>query len=428
MLRARDLLLIGLLAIAPSLAGAWLIPLGAGTPDPSCAPDEGAHVDYAVALAEGRWRPWPESRMAMLPPSEYALQAAALALARAVADPAWAYRLPLRDPRYRGFPLARAASALYGAAAVVALAAAAALLTGSRASGLLAGAVAALHPQRFFIASYVNADAPALAAGSLLVLALSAWMQRGEGERRLGAVGLACGLVATQKLNGFAALPPTAAWVVWATWRGRLRLRAVARAAALGVALAGPVLLWNAVRNGGDPLGIVALRRFWESPLWHGGSGPLLPEHAAWVFFRALARSSFMKFANMSLALPLPLHVPWLAFVVTGLGTAAAALRRGSPAFRRAAAWTASTAALALGACLWLSFRYDFSPQGRYVLLPVLLLTVAAALSPPTRPAWLRRAWPAAVVCYLALAAAWSLALLWAAPCGPGVVLPGAAG
>ncbi len=423
-LRPRDLLLVGLLALAPSLAGAWLIPLGAGTPDPSCAPDEGAHMDYAAALAEGRWQPWPESRMAMFPPSEYALQAAALALARAGADPAWAYRLPLRAPCYRGFPLARVASVLYGGAAVVALAAAAAAATGSRAQGVGAGLVAALHPQRFFVSSHVNAEAPALAAGALLVLALARWSSRGEGERGLTAVGAASGLVAINKLTGFAALPPTALWIGWAVARGRARPVAAARAAAAALALAAPVLAWNAVRNGGDPLGLAAIRRFLESPAWHGAGGLVLPEHALWVFFRTLARSSFMKFSNMSLALPLPLYLPWLLLVPLGLGSAVLSLGRSSGVARRSAGWVGATAVLSLAACLWHSFRYDFSPQGRYVLLPVVLLTVAAALSPPPRPAWLCRAWRPAVLAFFAIAAMASLWLLWAWPCGPGVRLP----
>ena len=45
------------------------------------------------------------------------------------------------------------------------------------------------------------------------------------------------------------------------------------------MAIATPLLAWNALRNGGfDPLGTSAYRRFLASASWHGEAGMILPD------------------------------------------------------------------------------------------------------------------------------------------------------
>jgi 4-amino-4-deoxy-L-arabinose transferase-like glycosyltransferase len=421
-LRAPDWVLLAVLALLPSLVSIWAIPLGAALPHASCAPDEGAHMQHLAALFDGRTGVWPEqpSRMSMYLPTPYAPHLVGLGVARAGADAPWMYRLPLADQTFRGYPLARLGSVLLGAFAVLALAAAASAATGSRDAGRFAGVVAALYPQRFFIASYVNNDAGTFAAGALLVLALARWLRDGEGSRGLMLVGAACGTVLLGKPSGYVLLPPTACWLVWAALRGRVPFREVARAAVLASAIAAPLLVWNAIRNGGlDPLGVGTYRRFVASSDWHG---LVLPEHAPYVFVRALARSSFMKFSNMSLAIPAWLYAPWLVSVPIGLWLGSRWLRDAPASARRASAWIASVAVLAFAAMVYECFWIDFSPQGRYVLLPVVLLTLAAwlaATSGGDRAA--RRRW---AIGYLAVVALWSLWLLVEVPCGPGISLP----
>jgi 4-amino-4-deoxy-L-arabinose transferase-like glycosyltransferase len=421
-LRAPDWVLLAVLALLPSLVSVWSIPLGAALLDASCAPDESAHMEQVAALFDGRTGVWPErpSRMSMYLPTPYAPHLSGLAVARAGADAPWMYRLPLTDETYRGYPLARLGSVVLGTLAVLALAAATAAATGSRDAGRFAGVIAALYPQRFFVASYVNNDVGTFAAGAFLALALARWLRDGEGTFGLPLVGVACGAVLLAKPSGYVLLPPTACWVAWAVIHGRVPMREVARAGLIAIAIATPLLVWNAVRNGGlDPLGIGTYRRFVASDDWHG---LVLPEHAPFLFLRALARSSFMKFSNMSLAIPGWLYAPWLVSVPIGLWLG---LRRlgGAPASaRRAMAWIASTAVLGLAAMVYECFWIDFSPQGRYVLLPIVILTLAAwlaATSGGDRVA--RRRW---AIGYLAVVALWSLWLLIEAPCGPGIALP----
>jgi hypothetical protein len=426
LLKPRELAGIGLLALVPSLIAAWAIPLGAGLPDRSCAPDEGAHMTYVNDLAGGRFATWPEidSRMSMYLPSHYAAQVGGLVLARAGLDRPWQYRLPVLDERDRGFPLARAGSSALGALAVTALAAAAAHVTGSRAAGIAAGIVGALYPQRFFVAGYVNNDVATFAAGALLVLALARWLAAGEADRGVTFVGAASGAVLLAKASGYVLLPPTAAWLLWARLHGRASTRALLRGAIVSLAIAAPVLLWNALRTGGDPLGIALYHRFLASPAWRADGAYALPDDAALVFARALTRSSFMKFSNMSLALPVWLYLPWLASVPIGLGWAVARVRGATPAARRAASWVGAVAALALAAMVYECFWVDFSPQGRYVLLPVVILTAAAWIAPSLSGSGRGPLWTRLALAYLVVAAVWALWLLVQWPCGPEVTLP----
>lgn len=431
-LLARDWVLIAAIALLPSLFSIWAIPLGAAVPDPSCAPDEAAHMQQVAALARGDTSAWParDSRMSMHLQTPYLPHLAALAAARAGADPAWAYRFPLVKEVYRGFPVTRLASVALGVLGVLALAAAVATATGSRDAGRFAGLVAALFPQRFFISSYVNGDAATFAAGALLVLALARWRDRGESAVGLPLVGIACGAVLLAKPNGYVLLPPTALWLAWSALRGAreehpraLPLRDLVRAALIAVAIATPVLVWNGVRLGSlDVLGIGAYRSYLASDAWHGAAGMTLPENAPWVFARALARSSFMKFGNMSLAIPSPLYAVWLVSLPAGLLLAARRLHDAPASTWRAAAWIGGVAAFAFAAAVYECFWVDFSPQGRYVLLPVVILTLVSWLGWTSEgDRVLRRR---VLVGYLAVVALWSLALLVVMPCGAHVALP----
>ncbi len=410
-------------ALVLGLAVSWLVPLGAATPDPSCAPDELAHFTYISALADGRFGSWPEvdSRMAMFTPGQYALQAAGLKLARAGMDDAAWYRSPPRDRRLWGFPGARLGSVLLGVLAVICLADAATTVTGSQDLGAAAGLVAALYPQRFFVSGYLNNDVFTFACGALLLAAVVRWAGAGERDSGLIAVAVACGLLATAKPSGYALLPPTLIWVGWAAARRRISRRAAVSAGLASAALALPMLGWNAIRNGGDALGVSVYKAFVASDSWRGSPELVLPANPVWVFMRSLSSSSFMKLGNQSVGLPALLYLPWLLLLSVGLGVAVARARGGEPKTLRLAAWLAAGAGLSFAALLYQCFLVDFAPQGRYVLLPIVVLTLVAL--------WginegLGHRWRQLTLVYFAIVALWSLILLWQQPCGPGVVLP----
>lgn len=422
--RILHLTFLAILAAAPALGTAWLVPLAAGPTMVSCAPDELSHAEYAVALADGDFTVWPDSpwRMSFFPPSQYAAQTAGILAARVGGDAAWQYRLPLQDSRLQGFPLARVGSVLLGVLAVLALAETTRLLTNSARLGLIGGVIAALYPQRFFISGYVNADAFTFCAASLLVLALAGWLRRGEREDGLAALGLAAGAVLLAKPSGFALLPPTALWVAWAWRAGHLRLRSVIATGFLALGVAAPVLAWNAIRIGAlDPLGVDAYGKFVQSSMWRGEEGFVLPENAVWMFARALARSSFMKFSNMSLAIPAWLFGLWVVIVAVGSLLAARGLGSASASTRRMAAWLVGTLLLSVGLAVYQSFTIDFSPQGRYILLPIVLLTMVAFLAPEQTGVRHGHLWTGAAIAYLVIVALWSLSLLALSPCGPGI-------
>ncbi|MEO2167241.1 MAG: glycosyltransferase family 39 protein [bacterium] len=417
----RCLLALVLLAALPSLVAAWLIPLGRSSVDLSCAPDETAHMEYVVALADGQFAAWPDNslRMSMYPPSQYAAQVAGLLAARAGGDAAWQYRDLAQVGSFRGFPLARLGSVVLGIVGVLALVGAALRLTDSPALAGVVGLVAALYPQRFFIDAYVNADALTFTAGALLVLALAEWFREGEAERGLLMVGAAAGVVLLGKPNGYALLPATGLWVAWAALQGRLRWRRAILAAVSAAALAAPVLLWNAQRNGGfDMLGVGAYRDSTMSSLW-AEPGLVLPGNPVWIFARALTRSAFMKFGNMNLALPVWLYLGWILALPVGLMVAFRSLLRAPAPAQRAFAWLAVSTAISLSLLLYQSFTIHFAPQGRYMLLPVVLLTLVAVVAPSMAGVRASRLWIRGWIVYLTLVAVWSLGLLAAMPCGP---------
>lgn len=377
------LAVVAAVALVPRLFLAWAIPLGAGSPDPSCAPDESHHVPAVKALAAGRPLRYPESGVphAAYIPTAYAPQAASFALLSAAgADRPSLNRFPLVDARYAGFPLARAGSVLAGVAGVLVLALAVLSFTGSRTAALFAGLGGALHPQLAFVGSYVNGDAATFLAGALLVLALVRWARDGEGARGLAAVGLATGLVLLGKPNGYACLLPTAAWILWAAARGRVPGAALARAAAVALLVAAPPLAWNAARNAGDPFGSRSLER-WVKAHPAVKDGRALGARPG-DFARATARSSFGVLGNNNLQLEGRWYSGAALLLAAGLAAGGAALARADGPSRRAAAWLALTLVVNAALLVRMSWWVDYQPQGRYLLLPAVLVVLAALLAP----------------------------------------------
>ena len=402
--------------MALRLVAAWAIPLGFG-PNFNCAPDEAGHFWAARELALGHAATWPESLSiySAYLPAPYLAHAAALALLGRLDRP-WLYRMPLAAERVRGYPLARLGSILLGAITVVALALAAARWTESRVAGVTAGAVAALYPQLVFVDAYTNGDAYTVAAGALLALALARWARAGETDVGLGAVAAALGAVVLGKPNGYAFIPPTIAWLASAGARRRLTGAALGRALTIVAAVAGPMLAWNALRNGGDVLGLERYQRFL--------TGPYRPTVAATIpgafstFACLLATSAFGRFANMSLPLDTPLLAAALALFVVGTAAALVRLRSADGTTARGALWLAASVATSLGLAAYNSWWIDFQPQGRYVLLGAVLATIAASWAPTGLRGRPWRAWPLVYVAFLAVAALETELLLLRYPCG----------
>jgi hypothetical protein len=99
---------------------------------------------------------------------------------------------------------------------------------------------------------------------------------------------------------------------------------------------------------------------------------------------------------------------------------AAAALRSAGGVWRRGAAWL--LAALVVNAALLvrMSWWVDYQPQGRYLLLPAVLVVLTAVLSPAAlirgRTRWL---WPVAGVAFLGGATVLACKLVFDFPFGP---------
>lgn len=421
--RPVDLVLVGLVALALRLAMAWTIPLASGSPDVNCAPDERAHFLFTRALSEGRAPTWPDqtdSIYGAFLPTPYLAQAAALA----VVGPADGLgRFAPAEGWARGYQSARIGSALVGALACLALALAAGAWTASRGAALATGLVAALYPQFVFLGAYTNADVFTLCAGALHAWAVARWARRGEGTEGLVAVGVTVGLVILGKMSGYFLLPVTGLWVLWAGARGRLTARTLGLAAAAAVALAGPFLAWNALRNGGDVLG---LRRYHQflAEVWHRHDGRLEPR--AWPLFRwYLSRSSFGTFRNMDLYMPTRFFLVGRALLAIGLAAGAARLAWADGTTRRGALWLAGLVAANVALVAYNCWFVDFSPQGRYVLLSVLLLASVAVWSPTGwlgSTGWqgrLRWLWPVACLGFLAASAVQAQVLIYQHACLP---------
>ncbi len=411
------------LALALRLLAAWAIPLGSGTLDPNCAPDELDHFRVTRALATGRAARWPEdttSVYANFPPIQYAVQALALGSGAVLGiDGSRLQRLPSVDPEARGHLVARLGSVLLGTLAVAVIMFATGRWTGSRRAAAVGGLVAALYPQAIFLSAYVNADAWTFLAGALLCAAVARWARGGEGETGLRSLGVAAGLVLTGKPSGWFLLPTTALWLSWAVVQHRARLIAAARAALIALLVGAPPLGWNGLRRGGDPLGLAGYRRWLEQ---HDAVMATAFERAhPWFDFALwLGKSAVAQFGNMHLSLPVPFYVVALGLLLMGLGMTRPGAREARDFVLRGALWLATSFALNLGLVAWNSWFVDFSPQGRYVLLMLILTTVLAAWG----PAWRRRPgrlryWPMVYVGFLAVAAFATEVLLLVAPCRP---------
>jgi 4-amino-4-deoxy-L-arabinose transferase-like glycosyltransferase len=417
-MRSR-LFLVGFVALAFRLAMGWAIPLGAFPGDPNCAPDEAAHVRIVRTLAAGSVPQWPAFHLpyaAYLPTSSL-VQAGTLALLRPLDGPAL-YRYPLVHAGLEGYALARLGSVLLGVATAMLLALAAFEWTGSSGVALACGLAAALYPQLAFVGAYVNEDAYTAAAGSALVFLLARWVRLGEGNRGLASLGAGCALVLLGKANGFALLPATGLWVLWAFWRGRVSGAALARAAALGLAIAGPALAWNGWRNGGDFLGTATNRAFMaENPLAWKDARAL--DHPLPGFLEWFGKSAFGVFGNMNVPLPRPLYLAAAALLVLGCVMALRALPAAAGVGRRGVAWLGGTLLVNALLVFHYSWFVNFQAQGRYALLPIVLSTLVAVMGPALADgSRARRLWPALYVAFLLLAAAVSVRLLVERPCG----------
>ncbi len=419
----RNLVVVALVAFSIRLLVSWEVPLGV-TPgaDPNRAPDEAGHFGVVEMLQRGHVPRWPRDGniYAAYLPSNYAVQAATMKALGPFAAPFEAFsRIPPCSARYRGYDLARVGSMLLGTAAALLLSAAAFTATSSPGVGLVVGLGAALHPQFVFVTSCLNGDTLTVAAGAALVLALARWVRAGESGARLLGVGAALGLVLLGKPNGYALVPPTAAWVAWAAWKGGRATRLAAfKAAAIAALVAGPVVLFNAVRSGGDPFGTGAFLYFVKVLHPELKDGRALG-HPVAVFVDLFSKSSFGLFGNMDLQMGSAWYRTALLLLVAGALLFAISARSASPGARRAMAWWGAALAINLALVVRMSWFVDFQPQGRYALLPLLLLALAALVGPAagSKGTW-RWAWPAAGLSFLGAAAAEMVRLLWEYPLG----------
>ncbi len=414
--------LLVVLALVPRAVVVWDLPL-AGAPDQvECAPDEGLQYWTVMRYAGGDFATWPASGSiySAFPPVPYAPHAVALALARALPGDAWPARFPSTWWRLRRYGAARLGGVLLGVATVLAAAALAATCTRSRRLALASGTAVAWWPQLVFVNGYVNADAFTIAAVAVLALAVARWARHGEGREGVVAVGAAVGLVALGKPNGFAALVPTVLWLADAFRRRRLARVGAAHATAAAALVALPVFAVNALRNGGDPLGLAKYRELVGSTY----QGVPLREGFG-EFLAALARSSFGVFRHADLALPAPFYALALGFVVAGCGAGLALPLRGSASANavRAVTWVGASVMVSIGLVVANGALVDAQAQGRYLLpaLVPLVVAVTCALgafpSAHGRALGIGTALLAAWLAFLAAATATGLALIHVHPC-----------
>lgn len=409
---------IVVLALALRAFVAWTLPLDASDTVRECAPDERGHLQVVQKLATGRLfveRPDPRSSYEAFLPVPYLPHAAVLAVG--TAELGRYARFPARTPAGQGFFAARVGSVVLGALTVLLLALAAFAWSGDLAVARWTALVAALYPQLLFLGGYGNADAYTIAAGALVVFALARWARGGEGAAGLGLLAAALALVVLGKPSGYFLLATTGVWIASAVVARRIDGRALARASAIAVGAAGPWLAWNAWRNGGDVLGLghyAAWLASLRQPFTPGIEIPNAPR----LFVEWLSHSSFGVFRNLDLYLPTAFYAAALGFLVAGLAVAARRRSTRTATDRRAVRWLAASVALNLALVVYNCWFVGFSPQGRYVLLNVVLLTAIACAAPAAdRTATWWRLWPRAYVGFLALAAAWSLAVIHAHPC-----------
>lgn len=406
---------IALLAFALRAFVAWTLPLDASDAVRECAPDERGHLQVIQRLASGRLLtapPDPRSSYEAFPLAPYVPHAASVLLGGAPATDGLA-RFPPRSEAGAGFLAARAGSVALGVLTVLLLACAAHAWTGDVAAARWTALVAALYPQLLFIGGYANADAYTVAAGALAVFALARWARAGEGPVGLELVAAALALVVLGKPSGYFLLVTTGTWVAIAARGGRIDGRTSVRATVIAMIVAGPCLVWNAWRTGGDVLG---LRHYaaWLASLRHPFTPGIDVPNAPRLFVEWLSFSSFGVFRNLDLHLPTAFYGAALAFLVLGLAVAAASPgRRLAATDRRGVVWLGVSAALNLALVGYNCWFVGFSPQGRYLMLNVVVLTAIACIG-PKRP-W--RLWPFAYIAFLAVAALWSIALIHANPC-----------
>lgn len=364
-------------------------------------------------LARGVAPTWPDTPTiygAFLP-TVYIPHAAALYLGSKWTESPILYRFYPRWPLMVGYPLARLGSILMGVVTVVAFAAIAAIWTADRRSAFLAGFVATIFPQLVFLNSYVNADSFTVAAGAIFVLAISAWAAAGERSHGLDAVAICAAFVIAGKPSGYFLLVPTAGWLCWAWTRNQIESRFVARALVLFIAIVGPLLVWNTLRNDGDILGLAKFHTWLAQ--WDRADARTMP-NALVLAITTLLESSFARFRNMDLRLPLIFYVAAYLLLFVGLTAATARVCRSrEPVFARAAVWLATSVALNLGLVIYDTWFVEFQAQGRWVLLSFLLLTVVAVLAIRTR------LWPALYVTFLMLACVASVLVVFRNPCLP---------
>jgi 4-amino-4-deoxy-L-arabinose transferase-like glycosyltransferase len=413
--RRSDYFWLSLVALAPRLVVAWSLPLASGSTDPNCAPDELAHFLAAREISLCRFEPWSPGAFSIYSsflPSQYAFQAVALALGRALGGDIARFASP--HALVAGFGYARLGSVLLGASTVLALTQSAWRLTRSRPQSLLAGLTVALFPQLVFVNAYVNADSFTIAAGALLTWTLVRWVF--ESQQRLNSIllGAALGLVFLGKLSGYYLLPPTAV-VVWLKHRHQPQTPLGSIVAAC-LAIAGPLIIWNAARSGGDPFGLSAYQEFLAN---HWTRNPA-PGPEPWrLFFSRLGMSTLGTFRNMDLFLPMPLYWGALALTVVGLLFAVSLWKQADRTARSLTWWFLSGSFLNIAVVWWNSWTIDFQPQGRYVLLAATSLATIAVVAPMRALPSAARIWATAVILFLLVTTGYALHLIAGAPCVP---------
>jgi hypothetical protein len=136
-------------------------------------------------------------------------------------------------------------------------------------------------------------------------------------------------------------------------------------------------------------------------------------------FLEWFAKSSFGVFGNMNVTLPPAIYRGAAVLVAGGSALALGCLRGASAASRRGAAWLASVLAVNALLVYHMSWYVNFQPQGRYALLPAVLVVLIAVGGPALRrPSGLRALWTILAVVLLGLSAAETTRLLLSRPCG----------